>query len=325
MKQRYIRAAVALLLVLCLCGCQPRTVQREGLALDTVCRVTLYGTDDETLLDGCFDRLAAKEKLLSRTVPGSDIARLNEANGQSVTVAQETADLLCRALAYAADSDGAFDVTVAPVSTLWDFKSAHPVPPAADAVARSLQAVGYRNLTVTGRTVQLSDPAAAVDLGGIAKGYIADVLAEYLREQKVPGALIDLGGNIVAVGSKQGEPFTVGIRDPLTEDGLAAVVRVQDRSVVTSGSYERYFDYEGVRYHHILDPQTGYPVQNGLSSVTVVAARSADADALATACFVLGAERGMALIDAQPDTEALFIGTDGTLTASKGLVYETVK
>ena len=179
--------------------------------------------------------------------------------------------------------------------------------------------VDYRNLSIDGRIVTLKK--GSVDLGGIAKGYIADRVAAVLKEQGVRSALVDLGGNIVTVGNKAGQPFRIGIKDPADPASLCAVLDGQDVSIVTSGIYERGFDQDGVRYHHLLDPATGMPVQNTLASVTVVCKNSADADALSTACFVMGEEQGIALIESLSDTEALFIRRDGEIRSTSGLHY----
>lgn len=324
MKKRRWAAAITeiFLLVTLTVGCRKADagVRREGIALDTVVSVTLYDTADTALLDECFALIQQWETQLSCHADG-DIGRLNAAKGAALTVAPETAQLLSEALSYSRLTDGAFDVTLEPVTRLWDFKKENAVPPAQDAVKAALAKTGAARLHVEGTTVRLLDPAAGVDLGGIAKGYIADRLADYLRKQGVGSALLDLGGNIYALGSRNGGDFRIGIRDPRDENSLVAVVTGQDCSVVTSGSYERGFTYQGCRYHHILDPATGYPAQTDLLSVTVVSPRSVDGDALATACFVLGKERGLSLIASLPETEALFVTKDGSLAATEGLRY----
>ena len=157
-----------------------------------------------------------------------------------------------------------------------------------------------------------------MDLGAVAKGYIADRLAAVLRDNGVTSALINLGGNIYALGDKDGADWKIGIQSPRDGTALAATVRVQNKSVVTSGIYERGFEQDGVWYHHILDPKTGRPVQNGLASVTIVSDSSAEGDALATACFVLGEEKGIELIRRMPGVQALFIREDGTQTRTEG-------
>lgn len=309
-----------LLCLLLLGGCAaPTPLTRDTVAMDTVISISLYDSQDEGLIAACFDRLAEYEALFSRTDPESEVARLNAAAGEAMPLSADTRELLTLGKAFSERTNGAFDITIATVSALWDFSSG--TLPDAAALADAAARVDWRALDVTETGATLQN-GAAVDLGGIAKGYAADRLAEYLRAEGVTSALLDLGGNVYALGDKNGKPFAVGIRDPQNEASLAAVVRVRDKSVVTSGVYERGFTKDGVRYHHLLDPKTGYPVQNGLASVTIVSERSVEADALSTACFVLGLQDGLALVEATDGVEALFIAADGSLIASSGLEYE---
>lgn len=327
MKKRRVTASfVALCMaigLLCV-GCQATpTAKRSGVFLNTVVTITLYNTADTTLLDGCFDLIRTYEARFDRFDKDSDIARLNAADGAAVTVSDDTAALLSTAQRYSVLSNGAFDVTIAPIMDCWPFADTSVPFPTKQDIDAALSRVGYAQLCIDGNTVKLSSAEAAVDVGGIAKGYIADRLSEYLRRQGGTSALLDLGGNIYVLGDKNGRDFTVGVRDPDDENGLVAVIPARDCSVVTSGDYERYAEKDGVRYHHLIDPTTGYPADTGLRSVTVVSPYSVDGDALSTACFVLGQERGLALIESLDGIEALFVADDGTLTASSGLSYQT--
>lgn len=317
-----IVALVCLLCSLCACTVDSSLPSRTDFALDTVVTITLYDAgkaDAEDALLAGFAEIERLEALLSITRENSDVMRINTANGQPVTVAKETAEVISLAQHYAQLSDGALDITIRSASALWDF-TAGAIPDAA-ALQQAVSLIDYRGLHLDGQTVTLEK--GAVDLGGIAKGYIADRVATVLKEKGVRSALIDLGGNIVVVGDKAGQPFRVGIKDPSATDSLCAVIEKSDASVVTSGIYERGFNQDGVRYHHLLNPATGMPVQNTLASVTIVCAKSADADALSTACFVMGEERARTLIESLPDTEALFVRRDGTLSATTGLDYTT--
>lgn len=306
----------------CLCGavgCAPQSVTRNGFALNTPVSITVYGTRDQGILDACFDLIAQKERLFSRTVPQSDIGRINAAKGEATEVSAETAELLRRALYWSEVTDGAFDVTVAPYVELWDFTADTPQLPASDALQRAGESVGWRGVTVQGNVVTLAHPDAAVDLGGIAKGYIADCLYTYLQ-QRGYAALIDLGGSITAVGDKNGAPFRIGVQHPRREDALIGYTEIQGASVVTSGDYQRYFMLDGVRYHHILDPADGMPAQTDLCSVTVVGACAADADALATACIVLGKQKAQALLR-ELGAAAVLVMQDGTVWHTDGLQW----
>lgn len=322
--KRYIALAslVCLLCSLCACTSQSSLPSRTEFALDTVVTITLYDAgkaDAQDVLSAGFAEIERLEALLSATRENSDIMRLNTAGGQSVTVATETAEVIALAQRYAKLTDGALDITVRSASVLWDFSAG--VIPDATALQQAVSLIDYRGLHLDGRTVTLEK--GTIDLGGVAKGYIADRVASVLKENGVRSALIDLGGNIVAVGDKTGEPFRIGIKDPLATNSLCAVIEKSDRSVVTSGIYERGFDQDGVRYHHLLDPATGMPVQNTLASVTIVCETSADADALSTACFVMGEERARTLIESLEGTEALFVRRDGTISTTTGLEYTT--
>jgi thiamine biosynthesis lipoprotein len=230
--------------------------------------------------------------------------------------------VLERARYFAEISGGAFDPTVGPLVKLWDIGSDTAVVPNMGEIAGALKLINWQDLILdhTRGTAFLSRPDMALDLGAIAKGYAADELADILREADIPGAIIELGGNIYAFGSRAPEkagaaarPWRIGIQDPLSERGVYALVaELWDCSVVTSGVYERFFLYNGKRYHHILDTVTGFPVENGLLSVTVIAPSSMDADALSTTLFALGYEKGRVLAERE-GAEAIFIFEDKTI------------
>lgn len=325
--KKYPLFLTALLLTLLLGGCTPSSsspkdvVSDTGFYFDTVVTITLYHAED-SLIQECFTQMEAYESLLSRTREGSDIWNINHSQGKTVTVSPTTASLLETALSYAKLSNGVFDPTIAPVTDLWDFqgKGSHSLPEASE-LEEALRHVGYETVCLEGTSVTLSDPKAAIDLGGIAKGYIADRLKEFLVSNGVTSGLIDLGGNLLTIGSKpDGTPWKLGIRKPFaqTSSELCAAVSVSDESLVTSGSYERCFELDGTFYHHILEPDTGYPASTGLSGVSILSPSSVDCDALSTICFLLGLEDGIQLIESLEETEALFITEDGTLHRSSG-------
>lgn len=296
------------------------SVSDTGFYLDTVITITAYGTSDDSVIDGCFSLIGDYESLFSRTVEGSDVWNINHSQGEPVTVSEETADLIDLALKYSALSNDAFDITLAPYSILWDFQNNPGIIPSGTDIAEAGKHTGLSHLHVDQNTVTLDDPEAAIDLGGIAKGYIADRVKDLLLSQGIGSALINLGGNVLTVGTKpDGSNWRIGIRKPFSDaSDLSAVVPVADQSVVTSGTYERYFEVDGIIYHHILDPATGCPVQNGLQSVSILSENSADGDALSTTCFVMGLEDGMELVESLEDIEALFITEDGQLHFSSG-------
>ncbi|MEF9941091.1 MAG: FAD:protein FMN transferase [Lachnospiraceae bacterium] len=312
------------LLSLSLCSCSAPTkepLSKTDMFFDTVITIQLYDTSDTALLEQCFQLCKTYENKFSRTIETSEISRINHANGSPVTVSDETIELLQQGLRYCELSNGAFDITIAPVSTLWDFKSKKDIVPTPDAVASAISHVDYHNILIDGQTVTLTDPQAAIDLGGIAKGYIADKLKEYLVKNGVKHGLINLGGNVLTIGTKlDGSDFTIGIQKPFDEQNKPITsVNVNDKSVVSSGVYERYFKIDNKLYHHILDTGTGYPIENHLLGVTIISDASVDGDGLSTTCFALGLEKGMEYINSQKDLQAIFITDDFKLHYSNNL------
>lgn len=298
---------------------------RTGFYFDTVIAISLYDRKDPAILDACMQKCAHYEDLLSAQKKNSDVWNINHSAPQAVKVSPETLALAKTALHYAKLSEGAFDPTIGRLSDLWNFTGDPPGPvPDPKQLQELASHVGFEKLKIDedASTIALTDKEAALDLGGIAKGFIADELKTYLLAQGVHSAIINLGGNVLLVGGKTTSStfsdFAVGIQEPFGATGdFAAVVEAQDKSIVSSGTYERYFKSDGKLYHHLLNPKTGYPVQNGLSGVTIVSDRSVDGDALSTTCFILGEKKGLQLINTLPDTEVMFIHTDGSLSYSK--------
>lgn len=300
----------------------------EAATLDAFLFDTLVSIEahcPESLLGQVEKRLVYFENIFSKTVAGSDVDLINNAAGDPVAVHPETADVIAKALAYSAETDGLFDITIGGVVALWDFKAG--IVPEEQALAEALAHVDYRAVELDGETVRVRDPLARIDLGGIAKGYIADDVARLLREGGCESALVNLGGNTYALGRRaDGSPWQVGLQDPNAARGEAfASVSVCDRSVVASGINERSFVLDGRTYHHLLDPATGMPADNGLASVTIVSASSLTGDACTTAAFLLGAEAGREFVESHDELEALFIRTDGTTLASTGMETERIR
>lgn len=280
--------------------------------------------------DGCSRPLALAEarireieQRMSAFRPGSDVWELNDKAGRApVRLHEDTFGLLRRAAEFSWRSGGAFDITVRPLVSLWGVGKKKSFVPSGREIGDLLPLVGYRGIKLDKKTLTafLPKEGQAVDLGGIAKGYAADEARRILLENGVESALINLGGNIVTVGCRpSGELWKIGIQNPLSVTGeYLAVIPAGDCAVVTSGSNERFFLRDGIRYHHILDPRTGWPAQSGLLSVTAVCGSSADADALTTALFVLGREQGMELIEGF-GAEAVFLSENLELTATDGL------
>ena len=306
---------------LSLAGCasaQPKKQTAVGFYLDTVITLTAY-VDNVAVLNDALEECGRYERLLSRTVEGSDVWRINHAQGQPVEVSDDTVAILNTARQVSELSGGTFDVTIAPVSTMWDFTSGEAVVPDADAIAAAAARVDYEKVKIDGNTVTLPGDMM-IDLGGIAKGYIADAVKGYLAGRGVKSAVLSFGGNIVTIGLKpDGSPWKVGIQDIDKPTGEYMLVALNfGGSTVTSGIYERGFESGGVYYHHILDPQTGWPVQNELASVTIFSDSSMWGDALATAAFSLGTEGGTKLIEGLDGVEAVFIARDRSISSTSG-------
>lgn len=301
---------------------ESEAIRADGMYFDTVVQIQAWGTPEETV-EHCMELCEYYEGLFSATIDTSEISEINQAGGQPVEVSDETAELIRKGIEYGELSGGRFDITIDSASRLWNFKdNGKKTLPDPDALKEAVRHIDYRCVHVDGNTVTLSDPEARIDLGGIAKGYIADRLKDYLESEGTEHALINLGGNMLAVGNRyDGTDFRIGIQEPFADTGVPiASVSVSDKSVVTSGDYERYFEKDGVIYHHILDPDTGYPVQNDLDQVTVISDESVDGDALSTTCYTLGLNEGMELIRSLDGVEAVFVTKDGEIYRSSDAV-----
>ena len=312
-----------ILLSIACCACsrkEPQPVSSSEMLLDTVCTITLYQPADQELLDKALKRVAEYEDLFSPSIPGSDIYRLNHAQGEPVSISAEAAEMLRLGLDYGQLSQGLLDLTIGRVSQLWDFGGANHVPEEEE-LQEALSTVDYRQLELSGSeesgyTACLHDPESQIEPGAIAKGYIADRIAAFLRENGVERALIDLGGNILTLGGKSsGEPWIIGVETPFSDrTSIIGAVAVDEASVVTSGIYERQFIRDGQLYHHILDPQTGFPVESGVVSVTIVSHSSAIGDCLSTLALLLGQEAGSDFLQRQPDVMgAIWVDQEGEI------------
>lgn len=300
------------LILFLLCGCTSKQNKDTRFLLDTV--VTLTADCSGNILDGAFDLCEKYENLLSRTVKGSDVYALN-ASDSFVDVSDDTVKIIEKAIYYGDLSNGKFDITVYPVSSLWNFND--DVIPNRDEIAEALKNVDYHSIEINGNAVCLN--GKKIDLGGIAKGYIADRIAEYFKQNNVSEGIIDLGGNLIVFGDRD---YTVGIKKPFSDGEISATVTLKNKTAVTSGIYERYIEKDGTIYHHILDVDTGYGCKTDLFSATVISNSSFDADALSTVCILLGLDRAKQLIENTPDTEAVFIDGNQKLHYTSGLSFD---
>ena len=288
-----------------------------GFYFDTVVTVVLYGAQDG-VMEEIWSDCAYYEALLSKTVEGSDVDRINHSGGKPVKVHPETWDILRRAKEVSDSSGNAFCVTIAPLTALWDFTGGTDRMPDEAQRLAALPLVSDDALVLGDDGTVTLPEGMEIDLGGIAKGYIADQIAEHIRS-RVLGATLNFGGNVYVVGRKPDNSlFRIGIRDPLGGEGESiAVVSVLDLSVVTSGIYERCFEKDGILYHHILDPVTGLPSDSDLASATIVSASSMTADAVATACVVKGRDGALSYLTAL-GLDGILITRDGRITLTPG-------
>ncbi len=316
---------LSVLLVFCLTSCagkpvsQPLKWSRTDFMLDTVVSVTVYDETQVPAVDACLEEIARYEKIFSRTDSSGELYALNAAGGGQLSPEME--DILSIALEYCSLTDGRFDITMGGVSSLYSFSAEEPAVPSVEDLREALSHTGWDKLRLEDGKLGMDDPEAVIDLGAIAKGYIADRLAGLLQSEGVESAIIDLGGNIYCVGAKpDGSDYRVGIQYPSRGSARAiAYARLQDKSVVTSGVYQRSFEDENGRlWHHLLDSDSGLPVENGLVSVSVIGPSSAVCDALSTGLFALGLDEGMELIDSLDGYCALFITEDMKLHYSSG-------
>lgn len=325
MKQlfHFIPALVAVLLFTGCSGSAPTTESR--LRLGTSVTVTMHDSVPRGTFASIWNRLEDIESKMSINNDRWQNTELMEVNlsagEQPVAVSDETMYVLQAGLKIGELSDGAFDVTIAPLVLLWMTTSDQPQIPSEAAVQEATRLVDYSKVEIHDNAVFLPKPGMGIDLGGVAKGYAAAEAARLIKAAGINHAILDFGGDVIAVGTRpDGDPWRIGLQNPQQRRGsLMGVVEVTDTSIVTSGVYERYFMQDGVRYHHIFDPATGYPAWNELISVTVVAKDATVADALSTAAFVMGLEDGLALIEQLPETEGIFIDEQNMVFVSTGL------
>lgn len=280
---------------------------------------TLSADADPAVLTAAVQRLNELERVFSRNREDATLYQLNEAGAaETATLPLELQELLKQSQLLCEETKGAFDPTLGVLVDLWDVRAEQPSVPQEAEIVEARKHCGIETLSLDDKQVILQD-GMQLDLGAIAKGYVTDLLVEQLRADGVKHALLSLGGNVYALGDKNGKPFQIGLADPKNPSKLLGKLLLQNRAVVTSGDYQRYFEADGKRYHHIVDPKTGHPADSGLAAVTVVAQSALLADAYSTALFVMGQEEGLRLVEADERLEAVFVTRDGTVTCSSGL------
>ena len=333
-----ILSFILIILIFCalLCGCgKMEPVSKTDIALDTIVSITIYDVDSNvsseqnlgdlsitekqeiaySLIEQSINLTKHYEKLFSAYDEESDIYKINHGNGQPVLVDITTIELVEKGIEFSKLSDGAFDITCGALNELWHISDNTKDIPSKEEIATALETIDYNNIVIdkSASTIALKNPDTHIDLGAVAKGYIADELKKYLVENGVSSGMINLGGNVLMIGGKLDDNalivgkkhfgnFNVGIAKPFSPEEICYTVSDKDKSVVTSGNYQRYFEKDGKIYHHIMDLSTGYPSDSGISSATVISDKSLEGDALSTICFILGKDKGEAFINAyNPD------------------------
>ncbi len=294
----------------------------EFFLFDTVNTITAPALDPDTMT-AVKNACLRYEKLFSRFDEQSQLFRINNAHGAPVDVDSELAQFIKTSLAYCEASNGLFDITMGSVTRLWNFKNG--TIPAKDDVHAALEHVNWRGVHVNGSTVQLADPEACLELGGIAKGYIADGVLDVLARHGVEHAIVNLGGNVAVMGGRpDGTPWQVGLRQPIASHGIPvtatfAAVGVASGSVVTSGVYERAFTSDGKAYHHIIDPRTGFPAESDVVSATVVSHTSLEGDGYSTSLILMGVEGALQFAAQHPEIDIVLVDTQGRVFATPGI------
>ncbi|HHT43658.1 MAG TPA: FAD:protein FMN transferase [Firmicutes bacterium] len=291
---------------------QESTTTSSMILMDTVVDVRVDGPRSASLVERVFARMEELERVFSRFIEESEVSEINRRAGEWVEVSPLTLELVELGIEMGRITEGAFDITIGAVLDLWGFGSDFHRVPTEEELADALATVDYTRVEVDGERGAVRIPQGTVlDLGGIAKGFIIHQATAILREAQVDRSMVNAGGDISVVGRRpDGRPWRVGVQDPEDPRSIRYVLPLDDQSVVTSGDYQRYFVVDGVRYHHIIDPFTGYPAR-GLRSVTIVGDNPAVCDAISTAVFVLGWERGRALVESLPGVEAIIISETG--------------
>ncbi|MCT4618585.1 MAG: FAD:protein FMN transferase [Marinisporobacter sp.] len=318
---------ILLLLMSLLAGCSKKKdiVTDSAYMLGTHLNISIW-TDDEKegkqVIKECFRRISEIERKMSVNIKASDVNKINNNAGNFVKVSEDTTKVLNKGIKYTEISSGAFDPTIGRLVKLWGIGTQEEKVPKKIEIDEALKFVNYELLKKKDNNeFKLDKKGMQIDLGGIAKGYAADEVYSILKNKGIEHGVINLGGNIYTLGTKvDGQIWKIGIQDPLEPTGTPmGVVEFSDKAIVTSGNYERFFIKNDKRYHHIIDPKTGYPVQNGIISSTIITDRSMDADALSTSVYILGVEKGLMLIEKMKNTECIIITKDYRVHLSSGM------
>lgn len=307
-------------------GCKKTVepVEKTEYMLGTICTIKVYDADKEEAITKAFTRIKNIEDKMSVNKDGTELDAVGDASGKnSVKVSDDTFYVLKKGKYYSEQANGAFDITVGPLVKLWGIGTDKARVPSKEEIEAKKSLINYKDLILDeqNKTAFLKRPEMSLDLGGIAKGYAADEAARILKENGVQHGIVNLGGNILAInGNPDGSPWRVGIQNPFeARGGVLGSVEITNKTVVTSGIYERYLEYNGMKYHHILNPFTGYPMEDSLASVTIITDTSIDADAMTKNIFYKGIDKGLEYVKTLKGIEAIFVTKDKEVYITDGL------
>ncbi|MGL4570376.1 MAG: FAD:protein FMN transferase [Clostridium sp.] len=328
MNKKIIVFFVTLMLAVGLVSCGEKKskdpITRTELFMGTAIKVTIYDKSNEKILDEAFKRIIEIEDLVSINKEGTEITELNKNAGlKGVKLSDDSFNIVKKGLEYSKLSNGGYDLTIGPLVKLWSIGLPEAKVPSKNEIKDSIKKIDYKKVKINEDTkeVFLTEKGMMIDLGSIAKGYAADEIVKLLKENGVKEAIVDLGGNIYALGLKEGDKeWKVGIQDPFTDRGnVVGSVKVSNKSVVTTGIYERFVEKDGVKYHHILNPKDGYPYKTEIAGVSIIADESVDADGLSTLVFTKGLDEGIEFIESLEGVDAVFITEDRKVYTTNGI------
>lgn len=327
-KKNILIAILCIILTFSFIGCGKKDsssnkLTRTEYLMGTVVTITLYDDGDEKILDKAFDKVKEIEGLVSINTSGTELDKVNDNSGiYPVKVSSDTYNIVKSGLEYTELTEGVFDITIGPLVKLWSIGLPEAKVPTQNEINEKIKLINYHDLELNDNdeSIFLKKKGMMIDLGGIAKGYTADAIASVLKDEGVKKAIIDLGGNVYAIGQKDKKDlWKIGIQNPQETRGeIVGSVLIKDKSIVTSGIYERFIEENGKKYHHILSPSTGYPYDNDIAGVTIISDKSVDGDALSTSMFAMGIEKGLKFINSRSDIEAIFVTKDNKIYLSEG-------
>ncbi|RQD77893.1 MAG: FAD:protein FMN transferase [Halanaerobium sp. MSAO_Bac5] len=302
-------------------GADIQSAEDNSFIMNTLVQMRAHGENAEIAVEESMDRIREIEYLMSRTLEASEVSQINDNPGEFIEISEETQKVIAESLYFAELSSGKFDPSIGPIVDLWGIGTEEARVPSQAEIEEALEFVDYNYLEIEDNRARVTKEGVKIDLGGIAKGYAADEVREIVKKHDVPSAFINIGGNVLVVGNNvDGSKWRIGIQDPRRGRGnVMAIVESKDQTIVTSGDYERYFEEDGEHYHHIFDPESGYPARTGLLSVTIITDLSLDADALSTIAYVKGLEAGMKFVEDIADVDAMFITEELDVHLSSGL------